>query len=186
MKILVAIVAMLSLAGAALAEDCCQAKAKPQPKVAPQAKDCCQVKEAKPQPKAAPKAEKDCCQVGDSLTAACPDSRERAFWKEAEAMMVNDSVKHGEIKACCAAKGLPQPKPAAKECCESEADHKIMKGEDGCCNAPGLPAHFKVWASGTYHFFGCEGSAAHGRADLVKKGYVVGNVQPVVSKTQKV
>lgn len=70
-----------------------------------------------------------------------------------------------------------------KMCCKSTASMPKMKGEDGCCNAKGEMAKFKVFVSGVgYQFFGCEGSAKKGRTEWVAKGHKAGNVQKVASK----
>jgi len=68
-------------------------------------------------------------------------------------------------------------------CCKSTAVKTVVKGEGECCNAPGSPAHFKVYVMGVgYKYFGCDGSAAQGRKDLMAKGKKVGPVQPVSSR----
>jgi len=70
-----------------------------------------------------------------------------------------------------------------KECCRSTEAKKIVSGEDGCCNAKGEPAKFKVFVAGAgYKYFGCEDSAAEGRKTLLAKGARVGKVQKVNSK----
>lgn len=67
-------------------------------------------------------------------------------------------------------------------CCKSTAAKPQAKGEGSCCNAKGQTAKFKVWTEAGYKFFGCEGSAAKGRDELIAKGLIVGQVQPVVGK----
>ena len=86
--------------------------------------------------------------------------------------------------ACCGnTKPVVAEQSATKECCKSTPAKKVMKGEEGCCNAPGQQAKYKVWADGKYHFFGCEDSAKEGRMELVTKGAsLVGQVQPVKGK----
>lgn len=90
-----------------------------------------------------------------------------------------------EEKACCKekAKVVAQVAEGKEACCKSTAAKPQAKGEGDCCNAKGQLAKFKVFAEGKYHFFGCEGSAKKGRADLVAQGYVgVGEVQKVKGK----
>ncbi len=71
-----------------------------------------------------------------------------------------------------------------KACCQTTATKSVEKGEDGCCNAAGEPAKFKVFVAGQgYKFFGCEDSAKEGRFELKAKGLKVGQVQKVSNKT---
>lgn len=71
-------------------------------------------------------------------------------------------------------------KPA---CCKSTEAKPMAKGEKGCCNAKGELAKFKVYVVGVgYKFFGCEGSAAKGREEIVAAGQLAGKVQKVVGK----
>ncbi|MDX2065327.1 MAG: hypothetical protein SFX74_06250 [Fimbriimonadaceae bacterium] len=89
-----------------------------------------------------------------------------AFMAEAEAMMA-------------AAEG----KPAKKACCRSTVAKPVVKMESGCCNAKGETPKFKVFVAGNgYKFFGCEGSAAEGRKEMIAKGAKVGRVQKLASR----
>ena len=89
---------------------------------------------------------------------------------------------------CCASEKMATTKTQAKvdgkeACCKSTEAKPVAKGDKGCCNAKGEVAKFKVYvAFEGYKFFGCEGSAKKGRDELVKNGYIVGNVQKVNSK----
>lgn len=89
---------------------------------------------------------------------------------------------------CCASEKMATTKAQAKvngkdACCKSTEAKPMAKGDKGCCNAKGESAKFKVYvAYEGYKFFGCEGSAKKGRDELVKQGYIVGNVQKVNSK----
>ena len=102
------------------------------------------------------------------------------------------SVSFGQ--ACCKAKASAEDSflMMAKEmemkaegkqaCCKSTAVKVVVKGEGECCNAPGSPVKFKVYVAGDgYKYFGCDGSAAQGRHELMAKGNKVGKVQPVSS-----
>lgn len=69
-------------------------------------------------------------------------------------------------------------------CCRTTAEKSVEKGDNGCCNAEGEPAKFKVFVKGQgYKFFGCEDSAAKGRKELLAKGAKVGKVQKLSTKT---
>ncbi len=71
-----------------------------------------------------------------------------------------------------------------KACCQTTAEKKVEKGGEGCCNAKGEPALFKVYVGGVgYKFFGCEDSAAEGRKELLAQHKKVGKVQKVSKKT---
>ncbi len=73
-----------------------------------------------------------------------------------------------------------------KACCRTTAEKKIEKGGEGCCNAKGEPAAYKVFVPGVgYKFFGCEDSAAQGRKDLLAKHTKVGKVQKISKKTSR-
>jgi hypothetical protein len=97
-------------------------------------------------------------------------------------------------QACCKAKASAEDsfllmakemelKAEGKQaCCKSTAAKTVVKGEGECCNAPGSPVKFKVYVAGNgYKYFGCDGSAAKGRQELIAKGNKVGKVQPVSS-----
>lgn len=87
----------------------------------------------------------------------------------------------------CASKEVKAEAKDKELCCKSTAANPIAKGSKGCCNAKGALARFKVWADGTYHFFGCQGSASKARLDLARQGaLVVGRVQPVVGRVAMV
>ncbi len=89
-------------------------------------------------------------------------------------------------KDCCGAPAkakLMAQQAEKEECCKSTEAKPMAKGDEGCCNAKGAPAKFKVWAGAGYKYFGCEESAAKGRLEAVNKGVVpVGKVQAVVGK----
>jgi hypothetical protein len=71
-----------------------------------------------------------------------------------------------------------------KACCQTTATKSVEKGAEGCCNAKGEPAKFKVFVKGAgYKYFGCEDSAAQGRKELLAKGAKAGKVQKVARKT---
>jgi hypothetical protein len=70
-----------------------------------------------------------------------------------------------------------------KACCRTTAEKSVEKGAEGCCNASGEVAKFKVFVAGAgYKYFGCEDSAAKGRHELLAKGARAGKVQKVVGK----
>lgn len=153
-------VAVSAVAQAKPAQDCCDEK---KPIVAQQAKqakqdDCC----AEKKPIVAKQAKQDdCC-------AEKPMASEEAFMAEAKRMMVL-----AEVKASGKA-----------ECCQSTPAKPMAKGDEGCCNADGAPAKFKVFVAGEgYKFFGCADSASEGRTALSAEGRKVGPVQKV-SKTR--
>ena len=82
------------------------------------------------------------------------------------------------------AKSVNAKKAKAMDCCQSTEKKHISKAEEGCCNAHGEPAKFKVFVAGTgYKFFGCEESATQGRKALLAKGARVGTIQKVSKKT---
>lgn len=118
------------------------------------AQDCCEAKK----PIVAQQAKQDgCC-------ADKPMASEEAFMAEAKRMMAM-----AEMKASGKA-----------ECCQSTPAKPMAKGEEGCCNAAGTPAKFKVFVAGQgYKFFGCADSAGEGRAALTAEGHQVGPVQKV-------
>lgn len=71
-----------------------------------------------------------------------------------------------------------------KACCRTTAEKAVEKGGEGCCNAKGEPAEFKVFVAGVgYKYFGCEDSAAKGRKELLAKHTRVGKVQKLSKKT---
>ncbi len=70
-----------------------------------------------------------------------------------------------------------------KACCKTTAENSVEKGAEGCCNAKGEPAKFKIFVQGAgYKYFGCEDSAAKGRKELLAKGAKAGKVQKVGRK----
>jgi hypothetical protein len=108
-------------------------------------------------------AQDTCCKAEKKLSA------EAEFMKIAQEM---------ESKASGAKKAK------AMDCCQSTEKKPIAKAEDGCCNASGEPAKFKVFVAGTgYKFFGCAESANQSRKDLLAKGVRVGTIQKVSKKT---
>ncbi len=74
-----------------------------------------------------------------------------------------------------------------ESCCKSTPVKVMAKGDKGCCNEKGLAAKFKVFVAGEgYKFFGCEGSAAKGRKELIAKRMKVGSVQQVLASTSTI
>jgi hypothetical protein len=70
-----------------------------------------------------------------------------------------------------------------KACCQTTATKSVEKGDEGCCNAKGESAKFKLFVAGSgYKYFGCEDSASQGRKELLAKGAKVGKVQKVRTK----
>jgi hypothetical protein len=103
-----------------------------------------------------------------SAVASADDccSKKDAFMAEAEAMMA-------------AAEG----NSTKKACCRSTVAKPVVKMQAGCCNAKGETPKFKVFVAGNgYKFFGCEGSAAEGRKEMIAKGTKVGRVQKIASR----
>lgn len=99
-----------------------------------------------------------CCLADGSACCKKDAPAKDAFLVEAEKMML-------------AAEGKTA-------CCKSTPAKVVVKGESGCCNAPGAAKPFKVFVAGEgYKFFGCAGSAAKGRKELVAKGSKVGAIQ---------
>jgi hypothetical protein len=124
---------------------------------------CCGTKaEAKTTKSCAMEAKQTCdsqAKSGCGLKTRCADDE---FMAEAHRMMM-------------AAEGK-------SACCKSTASKPMAKGDAGCCNAKGEAAKFKIYVAGAgYKYFGCEGSAAKGRKELVSKGQKVGKVQKVTS-----
>jgi hypothetical protein len=105
-------------------------------------------------------------------------------------------AKQAKQEACCSDKKMTKEEEfmamaaemAAKAdskdmCCRSTPAHPVAKGGEGCCNAKGEPAKFKVFVAGVgYTYYGCEDSAKQGRSQWVAKGRKAGNVQKVASK----
>lgn len=135
------------------------------------AQDCCadKKKEAKADAKAGQCATKtaDC---GPKAAASCGTkmaSQEDAFMAEAKKMSMQ-------------AYTIEKKKDA---CCQSTQTKVVAKGSEGCCNAKGETAKFKVFVAGVgYKYFGCEDSAAKGRKELLAKHTKVGAVQKVNGK----
>ena len=120
------------------------------------AQDCCadKKKEAKAEAKAG------CC--GTKMA-----SQEDAFMAEAKKMTMQ-------------AYTIEKKKDA---CCQSTEEKVAAKGSEGCCNAKGEAAKFKVFVAGVgYKYFGCADSAAKGRKELLAKHTKVGAVQKVNGK----
>jgi hypothetical protein len=121
----------------------------------------------------------DCCGTGAAccyVGSPCCDSN----------LMALNQEKAEKKEACCAKEGAVAKTEGTKEaCCKSTEAKVVAKGEKGCCNAKGEMAKFKVFvANEGYKFFGCEGSAKKGRAELVAAGKSVGGVQKVKSKVR--
>lgn len=128
-------------------------------------------------------AQSGCC--GAQAKAASCDS------KQAKAACDGKTAKQGcEGKTMCAeeefmaeAHRMMASAEGKQSCCKSTAAKPMAKGDKGCCNAKGEAAKFKVFVAGEgYKYFGCEGSAAKGRKELVAKGAKVGQVQKVSTK----
>ena len=102
-----------------------------------------------------------CAAFADDCCKAKQPSAEETFMKIAKEM---------EMKA-----------EGKMACCKTTATVAVVKGEEGCCNAPGEPKLFKVFvANSGYKFYGCKDSAAKGRQELVASGMKVGKVQKTV------
>ncbi|MCB0826549.1 MAG: hypothetical protein KDC26_10195 [Armatimonadetes bacterium] len=126
---------------------------------------------------------KDCCEGADKAKLVAQQAADKKADCCDEKPIVAQQATDKKDDCCGDAKPVVAQEAGEKECCKSTPEAKVMKGEEGCCNAPGQPAKFKVWADGKYHFFGCEDSAKEGRMELVAKGAaLVGNVQPVKGK----
>jgi hypothetical protein len=67
-------------------------------------------------------------------------------------------------------------------CDRTTGSKAIVKGEAGCCEAPGSAKLFKVFVAGKYEFFSCPDSAGQARKQFVAKGLRVGPVQKVARK----
>lgn len=95
----------------------------------------------------------------------------------------HNKVMTEDQKFLALAKQMAMEAEGKKACCKSTAEKPMAKGDKGCCNEKGGLAKFKVFVAGQgYQFYGCEGSAAEGRAEWKSKGKVVGAVQKVTSK----
>lgn len=123
----------------------------------------------------------DCCekkaeakQGGSAQAAACgPKSKPAGGSCGQKGMSAEEEFMREAHRMAMASEGKDL-------CCKSTASHAVPKGGEGCCNAPGQSAKFKVFVAGAgYRYFGCEGSAAQGRKDLLAKGLKVGAVQKV-------
>ncbi len=179
------------------AKSCCSAKAEGKvhasmeggAPAAKKAKDCCAAEK-----KEAAAKTKDCCSAkmkdrtvtlawDDELNAPCEETQEKAFWATAQAMHLTSEGGQAPAPMIALAKDKGRMNSKSGGACEKSTPEKLVKkGEAGCCNAKGEPAKFKVWDGTGYEFFGCEDSAAEGRAELLAKGKVAGQVQPVVAK----
>lgn len=117
------------------------------------------------------------------LNADTEETQEMAFWATAQAMHLTSEG--GETPAPMIALPKGKSRMASKSvgaCDKSTATKMVKKGGAGCCNAQGEAAKFKVWNGMGYELFGCEDSAKAGRAELLAKGNVTGDVQSVVAK----
>jgi hypothetical protein len=89
----------------------------------------------KPEPKVAAQQECPTCTAAqpcahcDSLTAADPNARERAFWAESRKMQANDKVEHGELMPCCAAKLAGG---AGEACCVAKVNMAVGVKAPAC------------------------------------------------------
>lgn len=112
-----------------------------------------------------------------------------------------EAGKVAKTAACCAEKGVQAKvaktedctmceagkaaKPAKAEACCASGDHKmVMKGGEGCCNAPGQFAKFKIFVDGKYMYYGCKDSAMMAHKELKTMAFKVGSVQPVSGKVR--
>ena len=119
------------------------------------AQDCCDKKKD---------AKMDAKKASCGQQALCP---EEAFLAEAKKMSMQ-------------AYSIEKKKDA---CCQSTQEKVVAKGSEGCCNAKGETAKFKVFVAGEgYKYFGCADSAAKGRKELLAKHTKVGTVQKVSGK----
>jgi hypothetical protein len=124
-----------------------------------------------------------------TLKAGCADSRESAFWATAQTMLMTSEDGKMPWPMMSLGRGNSVKVLATKTegaCDKSTSQKSIAKGAEGCCNAKGSAAAYKVWAGGEYHFFGCANSAAAGRSELNVRGLVAGSVQPVLDKRNAV
>lgn len=113
--------------------------------------------------KAKPAPAKDCC---------------------AELAKAAQDAKPGVAQDCCEAESAKTAALAQEDCCKSTDTKPMKKGDPGCCNEKGALAKFKVYLSGGYKFFGCEGSAKKAREEMLSKGLKPGPVQKVTSKVK--
>lgn len=124
-----------------------------------------------------------------TLKGGCADKRESAFWATAQTMlMTSEDGRMPWPMMSMGSRNNVQVLATKTEgaCDKSTSDKFIAKGGEGCCNAKGSAAAFKVWAGGQYHFFGCADSAAAGRSELNTRGLIAGSVQPVLDKRNAV
>ncbi|HEY0866899.1 MAG TPA: hypothetical protein VGE01_05965 [Fimbriimonas sp.] len=75
-------------------------------------------------------------------------------------------------------------KAEGKQACDrTTATKAVVKGQAGCCEAPGEPKLFKVFVAGKgYAFYSCPDSAGQARKKLLAAGTKVGPVQKVAKK----
>lgn len=117
------------------------------------------------------------------LNANCEETQEKAFWATTKAMHLTSEGGAKPKAMICVPESKTRLAAKSEGACEkSTATKMVKKGDAGCCNAKGEVAKFKVWNGMGYEFFGCEDSAAEGRAQLLALGHVAGAVQPVVAK----
>ena len=169
-----AALAVLTFAAFALANDCCSDKAA---KV--EAKECSACESG-----SAAKSRSKTMVWDEELRARDAEERESAFWATAAAMWETSEARPAPMIAL-----TPRPRLASKSvgsCDKSTPSNPIAKGGEGCCNAAGSPAKFKVWNGFGYEFFGCADSAAEGRSELIRLGYRTGAVQAVVAGSARV
>jgi hypothetical protein len=121
------------------------------------------------------------------LNGPCEETQEKAFWATTEAMLMTSEGGAKPKPMICAPGTHSKLAAKAEGACErSTATKMVKKGEAGCCNAKGEAAKFKVWNGMGYELFGCEDSASQGRTQLLARGLMAGNVQPVVAKNAMV
>jgi hypothetical protein len=138
------------------------------------------------------KKEQDCCAAKAKVVAqvdkkdACCDAEAKVAKKQDDCCG-DKSAKAKEDAFMAEAHKMMAQAEGKDECCKSTAAVVKMKGDPGCCNEKGVAAKFKVFVAGEgYKFFGCEGSAGKGRAELIAKGAKVGKIQKVTSKASKI
>lgn len=86
-------------------------------------------------------------------------------------------AQHDEFMAI--AREMELKAESKQECCKSTAEKVVAKGGTGCCSEKGALAKFKVFANGTYKYFGCADSAAQARKEMLAHGTRPGKVQKV-------
>lgn len=103
----------------------------------------------------------------------CKNCKGGAMCADCKKMAMNMMCKDCNAKVAKAMKG------AACADCDKMAKGGAKMAGDACCNTPGSPAKFKVFAGGKYHFFGCADAAETARVQLMEKYLDVSEIQKV-------